>query len=104
MRAEDEWLHADVRTAARHLSDLEGLARDAEAQYYNAQLLLNGKKVLSVWPASPTYALKKNWKYLGRKYTLKPGLYTWYVFPGYGARAAVHYGSLMGSRTFQIVR
>src|SRR5205823_10935003 len=23
---------------------------DAEAQYYNAQLLLNGKKVLSVWP------------------------------------------------------
>ena len=79
-------------------------ARDAEAQYYNAQLLLNGKKILSVWPVRPTYALNKNWKYLGRKYTLKPGLYTWYVFPGYGARAAVHYGSLMGSRTFQIVR
>src|SRR3954470_1588248 len=28
VRAEDEWLHADVRTAVRHLSDLEGLARD----------------------------------------------------------------------------
>ena len=79
-------------------------ARDAEAQYYNAQLLLSGKKILSVWPVRPTYALKKNWKYLGRKYTLKPGVYTWYVFPGYGARAAVHYGSLMGSRTFRIVR
>ena len=79
-------------------------ARDAEAQYYNAQLLLNGKKILSVWPVRPTYTLKKNWKYLGRKYTLMPGLYTWYVFPGYGARAAVHYGNLMGFRTFRIVR
>jgi hypothetical protein len=79
-------------------------ARDAEAQYYNAQLLLNGKKILSVWPVRPTYALTKNWKYLGRKYTLKPGLYSWYVFPGYGARSAVHYGDLMGSRTFRIVR
>ena len=79
-------------------------ARDAEAQYYNAQLLLNGKKILSVWPVRPTYALKKNWKYLGRKYTLKPGLYSWYVFPGYGARSAVHYGDLMGSRTFRVVR
>jgi 7,8-didemethyl-8-hydroxy-5-deazariboflavin synthase CofG subunit len=28
VRAEDEWLHPDVRTAVRHLSDLEGLARD----------------------------------------------------------------------------
>lgn len=78
-------------------------ARDAEAQYYNAQLLLNGKKILSVWPVRPTYALKKSWKYLGHKYTLKPGLYSWYIFPGYGARSAVHYGNLMGSRTFRIL-
>src|SRR6478609_6336768 len=28
VRAEDEWLHPDVRTAVRHVSDLEGLARD----------------------------------------------------------------------------
>ena len=28
VRAEDEWLHPDVRTAVRHASDLEGLARD----------------------------------------------------------------------------
>jgi hypothetical protein len=79
-------------------------ATDAEAQYYNAQLLLNGKKILSVWPVRPAYTLKKSWTYLGQKYTLKPGLYSWYVFPGYGARAAVHYGALMGSRTFHIVR
>ena len=64
---------------------------DAEAQYYNAQLLLKGKKVLSVWPVRPGY-------------TLKPGVYTWFVWPGYGPRSDVNYGSLMGSRTFQIVR
>ncbi|MDX6408467.1 MAG: hypothetical protein QOE13_1538 [Gaiellaceae bacterium] len=78
--------------------------RDAEAQYYNAQLLLGGKKILSVWPLGPSYALKKSWKFEGRKYTLKPGVYTWFVWPGYGARSAVDYGDLMGSRTFRIVR
>jgi hypothetical protein len=79
-------------------------ALDSEAQYYNAQLLLNGKKILSVWPVRPTYKLKKSWKFEGRKYTLKAGLYTWFVWPGYGARSAVDYGDLMGSRTFRIVR
>jgi hypothetical protein len=79
-------------------------ALDTEAQYYNAQLLLNGKKILSVWPVRPGYALKTSWKYEGRKYTLKPGVYTWFVWPGYGARSAVDYGELMGARTFRIVR
>jgi hypothetical protein len=79
-------------------------APDGEADYYNAQLLLNGKKILSVWPLRPGYALKKSWKYEGRTYTLKPGLYTWFVWPGYGARSAVDYGDVMGSRTFRIVR
>jgi len=79
-------------------------ALDSAAAYYNAQLLLNGKKILSVWPTSPALALKKTWKYEGRKYTLTPGLYTWFVWPGYGARSAVDYGELMGSRTFRIVR
>ena len=39
----------------------------------------------------------------GHKYTLAPGLYIWYVWPGFGARSAVNYGDLLGSRTFQIV-
>jgi len=77
---------------------------DSEAAYYNAQLLLNGKKILSVWPTRPAFVLKRSWKFEGRKYALKPGLYTWFVWPGYGARSAVDYGELMGSRTFRIVR
>jgi HYR domain len=79
-------------------------AADAEADYYNAQLLLGGVKVLSAWPTRPQLRLKKTWRFSGRKYTLKPGLYTWYVWPGYGARASVDYGELLGSRTFRIVR
>jgi hypothetical protein len=79
-------------------------SRDPEASYYNAQLMLNGVKVLSVWPRRASYGLKKSWKYKGRKYTLKPGLYTWFVWPGYGARARVDYGPMLGSRTFRIVR
>ena len=69
-----------------------------------ALVTLNGKKILSVWPLRPTYVLKKSWKFEGRKYTLKPGVYTWFVWPGYGARSAVDYGELMGSRTFRVVR
>jgi hypothetical protein len=77
---------------------------DAEADYYNAQLLRGGVKILSVWPTRARFQLKKSWRYLGKKYALRPGLYTWYVWPGYGARTAVDYGELMGSRTFRIVR
>jgi hypothetical protein len=77
---------------------------DGEADYYNAQLMLNGAKVLSIWPSRASYALKKSWKFNGRKYTLKPGVYTWFVWPGYGARARVDYGPMLGSRTFRIVR
>jgi hypothetical protein len=79
-------------------------ALDAEAEYYNAQLELNGVKILSAWPTVPAYVVKKSWKYNGRKYTLKPGVYTWFIWPGYGPRSAVDYGELLGSRTFRIVR
>jgi len=79
-------------------------AANAEADYFNAQLLQNGKKILSVWPAKNAFQLKKSWKFQGRKYTLKPGLYQWYVWPGFGARSAVDYGELLGTRTFRIVR
>ncbi len=78
--------------------------RDAEADYYNAQLLLDGVKILSVWPTRGAFVLHKAWKFQGRTYKLKPGVYRWYVWPGYGARSAVDYGGLLGSRSFQIVR
>jgi hypothetical protein len=78
-------------------------ARDGEAGYYNAQVLRNGVKILSVWPSVPSYKLKKSWKYRGRTYRLKPGVYQWYVWPGYGPRSQVVYGQMLGSRSFRIV-
>jgi hypothetical protein len=77
--------------------------RDAEANYYNAQLLRNGKKILSVWPTGTSYKLKKSWAFGGNKYKLRAGVYQWFVWPGYGPRSQVVYGQLLGSRTFRIV-
>jgi HYR domain len=83
------------------------------AKYYNLQAFFGGTrvfaatadaKVLSAWPTKPSFVLKKTWKYAGRKRTLKPGVYTWYVWPGFGPRSAAEYGELVGSRSFTVVR
>jgi HYR domain-containing protein len=85
----------------------------ADARYYNVQIFFGGQralasgtavKVLSVWPVGTSYVLKKTWKYLGKRRTLKPGLYTWFVWPGFGERSAANYGQLLGSSTFQVVK
>jgi hypothetical protein len=61
-------------------------------------------KILSVFPTKPLYKFKSPWRWEGRRYKMKKGLYTWYVWPGYGARADVNYGPLMGSATFRLTR
>jgi hypothetical protein len=78
--------------------------KHSEADYYNVQLFRGKLKVLSTWPVRTTFALKKGWKYNGRTYKLSPGVYRWYVWPGFGPRAAVNYGDMMGFSSFQIVR
>jgi hypothetical protein len=84
-----------------------------DARYYNLQVFFGGTrvltaaadaKVLSVWPTRPTFVLKQKWTYLHKRYTLKPGVYTWYVWPGFGPRSAAEYGPLLGSSTFTVVR
>ena len=83
------------------------------AKYYNLQAFYGGTrvfaatadaKVLSAWPTKPSFVLKRTWKYAGRKRTLKPGVYTWYVWPGFGPRSSAEYGELIGSRSFTVVR
>ncbi len=95
-------------------------ARMEGADYYNAQLYFAPQgvkalssieltkrqaevKVLSVWPKKRFFVLKKTWKFSGVRYKLKPGLYRWYIWPGYGNRKEVNYGPLMGSSTFVVV-
>lgn len=77
---------------------------NSEANYYNVQLFRGDRKILSTWPVKTSFQLKKNWKYEGHAFKLSPGVYRWYVWPGFGARKAVDYGELLGFSTFQIVR
>jgi hypothetical protein len=64
-------------------------------KYYNLQLFRNGRKILSAWPTVAHYTLKPSWRYHGRTYKLAAGRYRWYVWPGYGPRAAHRYGRLL---------
>jgi hypothetical protein len=68
--------------------------------YYNVQVYRNGQKVLSAWPTDHRLFLRETWTYGGRSYTLGPGTYRWYVWPGIGQRSAAKYGPLLGSSTF----
>ena len=70
------------------------------ATYYNVQLWHGSAKVLSTWPTTTRFQLSANWTFDGKARKLAAGLYTWYVWPGIGPRAAARYGSLLGSRTF----
>jgi hypothetical protein len=89
--------------------------RDPRATYYNFQLYSGGTllvqstaasptKILSAFPRKPLYRLRSPWKWQGRKYKMVKGVYTWYVWPGYGARADVRYGPLMGTATFRLTK
>jgi hypothetical protein len=72
------------------------------ARYYNVQLFRGGKKILSTWPLSTSLSLPRHWVHDGKTYSLKPGTYHWYVWPGIGARSASRYGALLGGSTFVV--
>ncbi len=74
----------------------------AGASYYNVQLFRGGRKILSMWPLANHVQLPKKWRFEGHKYTLSRGTYTWYVWPGLGARKVKHYGAVLGSSTFVV--
>jgi Bacterial Ig-like domain len=82
------------------------------ATYYNVQVWMiptSGKskagrpvKVLSAWPSAPRLKLSRRWRFDGKTYKFAPGRYWWYVFPGFGKRAATNYGDLLGQSTFTV--
>ena len=74
----------------------------ASAKYFNVQLYRGGKKILSAWPSATRLQLTARWTYAKLPYTLKPGRYTWYVWPGVGARSAAVYGPLLGTSSFVV--
>src|SRR5262249_3368541 len=62
----------------------------AKASYYNVQLWYARVKILSKWPNSPSFRVPLHWTFGGHSYSLRPGRYTWYVWPGFGKRAKHH--------------
>jgi hypothetical protein len=74
------------------------------ARYYNVQLFRGKRKILSAWPARHRLRLHRSWSFHGRRYRLQPGHYRWFVWPGFGARAARHYGPLLAQSSFSMRR
>jgi len=74
----------------------------ANARYYNVQLFRGKTKVLSAWPIKTTFALQAKWTFGKVTYRLSPGVYYWYVWPGFGSRAKASYGAMLGSSSFVI--
>ncbi len=75
------------------------------ASYYNLQLFLDGKKVLSIWPTKPVFALNAQWKWGGKVHRLvRGGSYTWFIWPGLGPRKQGKYGRLEGFSNFKVVK
>jgi hypothetical protein len=69
------------------------------ASYYNVQLIRGGR-ILSAWPTRANFKLPRSWIYRGHRYRLKPGVYRWYIWPGFGLLAQAHYGRLHGGSSF----
>jgi hypothetical protein len=72
------------------------------ASYYNVQLYRGRQKVLSKWPQTASLQVGARWHYRGRAYTLLPGHYRWYVWPGFGAKGEHRYGKLLGTSSFRV--
>jgi hypothetical protein len=115
----DAALNADQRTAA--VVPLPALYRPAKgervrgapllqwlpvpkATYYNVQLWFKGRKIMSMWPLKPFLQLRRAWAFGGRNHRLRPGVYRWYVWPGFGRKVQRRYGKLIGSSSFVVTR
>jgi len=70
------------------------------ARFYNVQVFRRGQKILTAWPSRPRFRLRARWTYNGDTFRLRPGRYTWLVWPAYGSVAHPRYGKLLGVSSF----
>jgi hypothetical protein len=75
----------------------------AHATYYNVQVFRGSVKVLSTWPPRARFRMKRRWTYRGKRLTLTPGDYRWYVWPGFGKLSRRTYGPLIGKSDFVVI-
>lgn len=74
------------------------------ARYYNVQLFLRGRKVMTRWPRAARLQLRERWRFQGRRHRLVRGRYCWYVWPGRGPLSERRYGRLLGKSCFTVTR
>jgi hypothetical protein len=75
-----------------------------KAAFYNVQLFRNGRKILSAWPAQTRLRLRRTWIWNGRRRTLVPATYRWFVWPAYKRGAKIRYGKALGPSDFIVAR
>jgi hypothetical protein len=74
-----------------------------KASFYNVQMFRNGRKVLSKWPVRTQLQLRRKWVWNGRKRTLVPGTYRWFVWPAYKKKGGgIRYGRSLGFSDFVV--
>ena len=73
---------------------------DRRARFYNVQLYRLGHKVLSAWPGRARFRLHARWTFAGRTHRLRPGNYSWLVWPAYGSTSHPRFGRLLGVSSF----
>jgi hypothetical protein len=73
-----------------------------KTSFYNVQVHRNGRKILSRWPSRARFGLRRSWQHEGRTFRLRPGVYTWYVWPGFGTLAKPRFGKLLGQSSFRV--
>ena len=74
-----------------------------KAKFYNVQLYRKGRKILSLWPPRSRLKMTRSWQHGGRTFRLKAGVYTWYVWPGFGTVATPRFGKLLGQSSFRVI-
>jgi hypothetical protein len=73
------------------------------AQYYNVQLFIGTRKVLSAWPTAPKLRVSRSWTYRGARFVLpNRAKVRWYVWPAVGPTTTPTYGPMVGASTFWI--
>jgi large repetitive protein len=75
------------------------------ATYYNVQLFRGtGRvKIFTTWPGTNHLQLRSTWIHERRRQRLIPGVYRWFVWPGFGRQIAKNYGPLLGESSFTVV-
>ena len=71
-----------------------------KAAFYNVQLFRNGRKILSAWPLRTSLHLRKTWVWNGRRRSLSPATYRWFVWPAYKRQGRTRYGKPLGPSDF----